>query len=97
MVVDEQGWGEVATLLGETLDRVLEIQAESSERLADSDEAGHALKVEMMHFKSPAPEAETEARGVRCRVTPGRGGAAQGLSGAAASGVATTKEKLSSR
>jgi hypothetical protein len=49
MVVDKQGWGEVASLLAETLDRVLEIQAQSSGRLAAGDEP-------VMHFKSPQPE-----------------------------------------
>jgi len=60
MVVDKQGWNDVATLLGETLDRVLEIQAEASERIANSDEPGMLSKVEMLHFKSPEPEAEAE-------------------------------------
>ncbi|HEY0317381.1 MAG TPA: winged helix-turn-helix domain-containing protein [Solirubrobacterales bacterium] len=60
MVVDKQGWSDVAALLSETLDRVLEIQAESSERLAGSDEAGMLAKVMMLHFKSPDPEADTE-------------------------------------
>jgi DNA-binding transcriptional ArsR family regulator len=58
MVVDKQGWGEVASLLLETLDRVLEIQAESSARLATSDESGMLSKVEIMHFKSPEPDAQ---------------------------------------
>jgi DNA-binding transcriptional ArsR family regulator len=53
MVVDGQGWGEVATLLAETLDRVLEIQAAASERLANSEESGMLSKVEILHFKSP--------------------------------------------
>jgi hypothetical protein len=57
MVVDPRGWSEVATLLGETLDRLLEIQAESSARLTDGKEAGMLSKVEMMHFKSPSPDA----------------------------------------
>ncbi len=62
MVVDEQGWDEVATLLGETLDRVLEIQAGASERVAAGDEPGMLAKVEILHFKSPNPEAAaTEA------------------------------------
>jgi predicted ArsR family transcriptional regulator len=56
MVVDKQGWGEVASLLAETLDRVLEIQAQSSGRLAAGDEPGMLSKVEIMHFKSPQPE-----------------------------------------
>lgn len=57
MVVDRQGWDDVVSLLGETLDRVLEIQAESSSRLAASGEEGQLSKVEILHFKSPAPEA----------------------------------------
>jgi len=57
MVVDKQGWGEVASLLSETLDRVLEIQAQSSARLAGSDETGMLSKVDILHFKSPQPEA----------------------------------------
>jgi hypothetical protein len=66
MVVDRRGWDEVASLLASTLDRVLEIQAAASERLANSDEAGMLSKVEILHFKSPdskspesAPELDT--------------------------------------
>lgn len=63
MVVDKQGWGDVATLLGETLDRVLEIQAEANERLAKSGEDGMLAKVEIMHFTSPQsqPDAAEQA------------------------------------
>jgi hypothetical protein len=63
MVVDKQGWSETATLLSDTLDRLLAIQAEASERIAESGEPGILAKVEMLHFKSPdpAPEAEAEA------------------------------------
>ncbi len=61
MVVDKQAWGDVATLLNDTLDRLLEIQAEASERIANSSEEGMLTKVEMLHFKSPEPEPETEA------------------------------------
>jgi DNA-binding transcriptional ArsR family regulator len=59
MVVDKQGWTEVASLLADTLDRVLEIQAESSARLATGDESGMLSKVEILHFKSPEPKAQT--------------------------------------
>ncbi|HUC00322.1 MAG TPA: winged helix-turn-helix domain-containing protein [Solirubrobacterales bacterium] len=64
MVVDQQGWSDVAALLGETLDRVLEIQAESGERLANGKETGIVSKVQMLHFKSPdrdSADAKTEA------------------------------------
>ena len=55
MVVDKEGWGEVATLLSGTLDRVLEIQGESQARLAKSGEEGMNTKVEILHFRSPDP------------------------------------------
>jgi DNA-binding transcriptional ArsR family regulator len=56
MVVDQQGWDETATLLSETLDRLLAIQAEASARIAAGEEPGILAKVEMLHFKSPAAE-----------------------------------------
>lgn len=58
MVVDKQGWGEVSALLSETLDQLLAIQADASERLAKNKEAGILSKVQMLHFKSPDPEAD---------------------------------------
>lgn len=64
MVVDKQGWSDVAGLLSETLERLLEIQAEASERLAGSDETGINSRVHMMHFKAPdadAVDTKTEA------------------------------------
>ncbi len=61
MVVDKRGWSETADLLRETLDRLLEIQAEASERVATSNEETILAKVEMLHFKSPDPEPETSA------------------------------------
>jgi hypothetical protein len=59
MVVDKQGWGDVATLLEGTLERLLEIQAEASERIANGDEPGMLTKVEMLHFKSPSEKGDT--------------------------------------
>lgn len=60
MVVDQQGWSDVAGLLSETLDRLLEIQAEASERIAGGGEKGIVSRVHMMHFKSPDPDGEAE-------------------------------------
>jgi hypothetical protein len=60
MVVDKRGWQEVATLLSETLDQLLAIQADASERIATGNEPGILSKVEIMHFKSPDPEPEAE-------------------------------------
>ena len=62
MVVDRQGWADVSSLLKETLDRVLEIQAEASARIAAGEEPGILSKVHMLHFKSPEPkQAELDA------------------------------------
>jgi DNA-binding transcriptional ArsR family regulator len=60
MVVDKQGWADVSNLLRSTLDRVLEIQAEASERIAAGSEPGILSKVHMLHFKSPDPKSESE-------------------------------------
>ena len=56
MVVDKQGWKDTAELLEETLDRLIEIQAESSARLAESDEESLLSRVLVLHFKSPSPD-----------------------------------------
>lgn len=61
LVVDKKGWEETAGLLMETFDRLLEIQAESSERLAKSGEKSLLSKVIMLHFKSPDPDVAGKA------------------------------------
>jgi hypothetical protein len=57
MVVDKKAWADTTELLAGTLDRLLEIQAEASERLTKGDEESVLCKVIMLHFKSPASEA----------------------------------------
>lgn len=69
MVLDKQGWSDVADLLNGSLDRLLEIQTESTKRLGEKKEEGALAKVHLLHFKSPnadelksaeeASEAET--------------------------------------
>ena len=61
MVVDQQGWSDVAGLLSNTLDRVLEIQAEASSRLAESGDQAVLSKVHILHFKSPESKAAEES------------------------------------
>lgn len=61
LVVDDQGWSQVSKLLKSTRDRVLEIQAESSERLAGSGERGTVSKVHLLHFKSPDRESSGDS------------------------------------
>jgi hypothetical protein len=61
MVVDKQGWEDTTQLLLGTLDRLLEIQTETSERLAKGGEEGILAKVVMLHFKSPNPDDSDDA------------------------------------
>ncbi len=63
MVVDEQGWNETVEVLNATLEKVFEIQAEASQRLAGSDEQGMLSKVAILHFKSPPESAAANQNG----------------------------------
>jgi DNA-binding transcriptional ArsR family regulator len=53
MIVDEQGWDEIQTGLEGMLERVLEIQSSSAERLAKADAAGIPVSVAMLGFEAP--------------------------------------------
>lgn len=68
MVLDRQGWADVSDTLKGSLERLLQIQSEASERLAKGDEQGVLAKVNLMHFKSPSADelkapAEEPAKG----------------------------------
>jgi DNA-binding transcriptional ArsR family regulator len=56
MVVDKKGWNDTVKLMLETFDRLLDIQTESSERLAKNSDERILSKVIMLHFKSPDPD-----------------------------------------
>jgi DNA-binding transcriptional ArsR family regulator len=56
VVVDERGWGEVAKVLSTVLNRVIEIQAESAERLAGASDAGIPATVAILGFESAPAE-----------------------------------------
>jgi DNA-binding transcriptional ArsR family regulator len=60
MVVDKQGWTDISTLLKSTLDRLLEVQTESSERIAAGEGEGILSKVHLLHFKSPEPNSQEQ-------------------------------------
>jgi DNA-binding transcriptional ArsR family regulator len=60
MVVDRKGWEDTAEVLAETLERLIEIQAEAAVRLGESGEEGFHSKALIFHFKSPHA-AETKA------------------------------------
>ena len=52
MVVDDQGWDEVVTLLNATLDELIDIQTRISTRLSPETETKLA-KVQIIQFRSP--------------------------------------------
>lgn len=56
MVLDGKGWDDVSETLKGALNRLLEIQTEASERIAESGTEGTLAKVHLMHFKSPRSE-----------------------------------------
>jgi hypothetical protein len=58
VTVDEQGWGEIAAVLGTALDRVLDIQAESAGRLAATAEAGIPAMVAILGFEAASAEGK---------------------------------------
>jgi hypothetical protein len=50
-VVDEQGWNDTMAVLGEALERVMEIEAESAERRLGTDEPGIPTAVSIIGFE----------------------------------------------
>lgn len=61
--VDEQGWRDLTEALAETLDRVLDIQAESARRTAKAKgEESISATVAMMNFEAPAAEKKKIAK-----------------------------------
>lgn len=63
LLVDEQGWKEIASLLEETFNRALEIQTESANRLAkDKKDEGVDAKLAILYFESPQAEAKTKKK-----------------------------------
>lgn len=55
LLLDEQGWTEVATLLVETLNRAAEIQDEAASRLADEKADPVATTLSILHFEKAPP------------------------------------------
>ncbi|HEY2478380.1 MAG TPA: winged helix-turn-helix domain-containing protein [Solirubrobacterales bacterium] len=53
MLVDEEGFQELAEIHNEMYDRTLEVQAKSAERMATSDEAGIPTVSTSMFFEAP--------------------------------------------
>jgi DNA-binding transcriptional ArsR family regulator len=54
LVIDEQGWEELASLLEDTLNRGLEIQEESATRMVEEKTEGIVSKLSILFFESPS-------------------------------------------
>jgi DNA-binding transcriptional ArsR family regulator len=59
MAVDDKGWTDVTALLNQTLEDLMEIQAESAKRLEEAGEDGTPATVSLISFESPAAESES--------------------------------------
>jgi DNA-binding transcriptional ArsR family regulator len=57
MVVDEQGWSELAEVMARALREVQKVESQSARRLKKSKEAGVTMKVVLMQFESPPEDA----------------------------------------
>jgi len=55
MAVDQKGWEDASEVLANALDRLIEIQAEATSRMAESGEEPIHSRALIMHFKSPGP------------------------------------------
>jgi DNA-binding transcriptional ArsR family regulator len=56
LVLDEQGWTDVTSLLADTLNRATEIQEEAATRLADGKSDSVNTKLAILHFESPTQD-----------------------------------------
>jgi DNA-binding transcriptional ArsR family regulator len=57
MVVDEEGWSELAEVMARALREVQKVESQSARRLKKSKEAGVTMKVVLMQFESPPEDA----------------------------------------
>lgn len=53
LVLDEKGWSELNKLLGETVEKAIQIQDEAAGRLADDKGEKIETKLAILHFESP--------------------------------------------
>jgi DNA-binding transcriptional ArsR family regulator len=62
LIVDEEGWTDLAAALAETLDRVFSIQTESAARLAKKGEKGISAAVSMLGYEAYPEGSKKRAR-----------------------------------
>jgi DNA-binding transcriptional ArsR family regulator len=53
LILDDQGWTEITSLLADTLNRAIEIQEEAATRLSDGKSDTINTKLAILHFESP--------------------------------------------
>jgi DNA-binding transcriptional ArsR family regulator len=58
LVLDEAGWEELSTLLGETLEQAMKIGEESASRLAGEEGDGIPTSLSLLHFEVPPKAAK---------------------------------------
>ena len=59
--VDEQGWGDLHDLLAQTLDRAMQIQADSASRASKNGDEAFNVNLVMMTHPTPSSAKETTA------------------------------------
>jgi DNA-binding transcriptional ArsR family regulator len=62
LVVDEEGWQDLATLLAETLEGVMDIQAKSAGRLGETGEEGTPAAVTMIGYEAFPDDSKKRAK-----------------------------------
>jgi len=62
ITIDEEGWKRIVQLLADTLESVIEIQADAATRLAGNSAPGLRATISILGFESPEVELETTPR-----------------------------------
>ncbi len=62
LIVDEEGWNELAALLAETLEGVIGIQARSAGRLAETGVAGTPAAVTLVGYEASPQGSKQRGR-----------------------------------
>lgn len=66
LTLDEQGWGDVAKVLADAVDKIEDIKAATGKRLAKGGE-GVPNVVTMLHFRTPGARPATKGKAKRAR------------------------------
>src|SRR6185295_20206199 len=53
LILDEQGWTEITSLLADTLNRAIEIQEEAATRLSEEKAEPINTRLAILHFEAP--------------------------------------------